>query len=120
MLPLKQLVQGEHGKGFTVVAEEIRKLADRTLKATDEIAEKINTIQTDSNKAFKSMEITAQEVEKTVEALNNVKNTLNNIIESSQKVKDAISQIATATEEQSIASEEINKNVEETANQLLK
>jgi len=106
---------GEHGKGFAVVAEEIRKLADRTLKATDEIAEKINTIQTDSNKAFKSMEITAHEVEKAVEALNNVKNTLNNIVESSQKVKDAISQIAAATEEQSIASEEISKNVEETA-----
>ncbi len=106
---------GEHGRGFAVVAEEIRKLADRTLKATDEIAEKINTIQNESNKAFQNMEITAQEVEKAVNALNKVKASLENIVEFSQKVKDAITQVAAATEEQSIASEEISKNVEETA-----
>ncbi|MCD6548015.1 MAG: CZB domain-containing protein [Thermodesulfobacterium sp.] len=106
---------GEHGKGFAVVAEEIRKLADRTLKATDEIAEKIQSIQTESGKAFESMEVTAKEVEKAVESLNKVKEALNNIVESSQKVKDAIAQVAAATEEQSTASEEITKNVEKTA-----
>lgn len=106
---------GEHGRGFAVVAEEIRKLADRTLKATDEIAEKIKNIQIESTKAFETMEITAKEVERTVESLSKVKSALDNIVESSQKVKDAITQVATATEEQSTASEEISKTVEETA-----
>lgn len=106
---------GEHGKGFAVVAEEIRKLADRTLKATDEIAEKIKTIQDESTKAYETMEVTAKEVERAAEALNKLKEALDNIVESSQKVKDAIAQVAAATEEQSIASEEISKNVEETA-----
>jgi len=106
---------GEHGRGFAVVAEEIRKLAERTGKATDEIAEKIKTIQSESNKAFETMEITANEVEKGVASLNKVKNSLDNIVESSQKVKDAIAQVAAATEEQSTASEEISKTVEETA-----
>jgi len=106
---------GEHGRGFAVVAEEIRKLAERTAKATDEIAEKVKTIQTESNKAFENMEITAKEVEKGVASLSKVKDALDNIVESSQKVKDAIAQVAAATEEQSTASEEISKTVEETA-----
>jgi methyl-accepting chemotaxis protein len=104
---------GEHGKGFAVVAEEIRKLADRTLKATEEITEKVSSIQSESSKAFETMEITAVEVEKAVEALKNLKNSLDNIVESSQKVKDSITQVAAGTEEQSIASEEVAKNVEE-------
>ena len=106
---------GEHGRGFAVVAEEIRKLAERTAKATDEIAEKVKAIQTESNKAFETMEITAKEVEKGVASLNKVKDALDNIVESSHKVKDAIAQVAAATEEQSTASEEISKTVEETA-----
>jgi methyl-accepting chemotaxis protein len=106
---------GEHGRGFAVVAEEIRKLAERTAKATDEIAEKVKAIQIESNKAFENMEITAKEVEKGVASLSKVKDALDNIVESSQKVKDAIAQVAAATEEQSTASEEISKTVEETA-----
>jgi len=106
---------GEHGRGFAVVAEEIRKLAERTGKATDEIADKIKTIQVESNKAFETMEVTAKEVEKGVASLNKVKDALDNIVESSHKVKDAIAQVAAATEEQSTASEEISKAVEETA-----
>uniref|UniRef100_A0A7V4N402 Chemotaxis protein n=1 Tax=Thermodesulfobacterium geofontis TaxID=1295609 RepID=A0A7V4N402_9BACT len=106
---------GEHGRGFAVVAEEIRKLAERTGKATDEIAEKIKAIQVESNKAFENMEITAKEVEKGVASLNKVKISLDNIVESSLKVKDAIAQVAAATEEQSTASNEISKTVEETA-----
>lgn len=106
---------GEHGKGFAVVAEEIRKLADRTLKATNEIAEKIQSIQGESNKAFEKMEITTKGVEEAVKSFNKVKEALENIVESSQKVKDAITQVAAATEEQSTASEEVSKNIEKTA-----
>ncbi len=105
---------GEHGKGFAVVAEEIRKLADRTLKATDDISEKVKNIQSESSKAFESMEVTAKEVEKAVENLDTLKNALDVIVFSSQEVKDLITQVASATEEQSTATKKISKNMEET------
>ncbi|QER41919.1 chemotaxis protein [Thermodesulfobacterium sp. TA1] len=106
---------GEHGKGFAVVADEIRKLADRTLKATQEIAEKISNIQQETHQAFTNMESTAKEVETALSSLEKVKQVLTQIVTSSQQVKDAISQIAAATEQQSVASEEISQNVEKVA-----
>ncbi|HBT04028.1 MAG TPA: chemotaxis protein, partial [Thermodesulfobacterium commune] len=80
---------GEHGKGFAVVADEIRKLADRTLKATQEIAEKIGNIQQDTHQAFTKMETTAKEVDNALASLEKVKQVLNQIVTSSQNVKDA-------------------------------
>ncbi|NPA39405.1 MAG: chemotaxis protein [Thermodesulfobacteria bacterium] len=106
---------GSAGKGFTIVAEEIRKLADKTLKATDEIREKIRGIQTETAKVVKNMESTAYEVEQSIVALNKVREALDKIVQSSQEVKDAVSQIAAATQEQSIASEEISRNVDNMA-----
>jgi methyl-accepting chemotaxis protein len=106
---------GEHGRGFAVVAEEIRKLADRTLKATEEIAGHISNIQGESRKAYENMDTTASEVEETLQVLNQVKEALDEIAETAQKVKDSITQIAAATEQQSIASEEITKNINENA-----
>jgi methyl-accepting chemotaxis protein-2 (aspartate sensor receptor) len=103
---------GEQGRGFAVVADEVRKLAERTIKATDEIAGKITAVQTESHESIKSMEATSKEVAEALKALNEVKKSLNKIAESSQKVKDQITQIATATEEQSSASDEVARSAE--------
>jgi len=103
---------GEQGRGFAVVADEVRKLAERTIKATDEIAGKITAVQTESHETIKSMEATSKEVAEALKALNEVKKSLNKIAESSQKVKDQITQIATATDEQSSASDEVARSAE--------
>ncbi len=103
---------GEQGRGFAVVADEVRKLAEKTIKSTEEIAGKISAVQSESRDSLKSMEITAHEVAEALKALNDVKETLNNIVEHSLKVKDTITHIATSTEEQSSASDEIARSAE--------
>ncbi|GAB6184437.1 methyl-accepting chemotaxis protein [Thermodesulfovibrio hydrogeniphilus] len=120
---------GEQGRGFAVVADEVRKLAERTIKATDEIAGKITAVQTESRDSLKNMDAASHEVAEALKALNEVKKALNRIAEYSQKVKDSITQIATATEEQSSASEEVarraenssllSQNVKETTEQVV-
>lgn len=104
---------GEQGRGFAVVADEVRKLAERTIKATEEIAGKITAVQSESHESIKSMDATSREVAEVLKVLNDVKNVLNQITESSQKVRDQITQIATATEEQSSASDEVARNAEQ-------
>ncbi|ODA43603.1 Methyl-accepting chemotaxis protein [Thermodesulfovibrio sp. N1] len=103
---------GEQGRGFAVVADEVRKLAERTIKATDEIAGKITAVQGESRESLKSMDATAREVSEALKALDEVKQALNKITEQSAKVKDQITQIATATEEQSSASDEVARSAE--------
>ncbi|WP_353684815.1 methyl-accepting chemotaxis protein [Thermodesulfovibrio sp. 3907-1M] len=103
---------GEQGRGFAVVADEVRKLAERTIKATEEIAQKITAVQTESKESIKNMDATAREVAEALKALNEVKKSLNKIAEHSLKVKDQITQIATATEEQSSASDEVARSAE--------
>ena len=106
---------GEQGRGFAVVADEVRKLAERTIKATAEITEKIGGVQAESEMTMKSMEDTTVEVTKTTKQIKNLNNVLDTILASVQKVRDQITQIAAAVDEQSAASEEVARNIEKTS-----
>ena len=106
---------GEQGRGFAVVADEVRKLAERTTKATREIAEMIKSIQADTGGAVSSMEAGSQEVENGVGLANQAGESLLQIVEGVNRVTDMVQQIATSTEEQSAATEEISSNVESVA-----
>jgi len=103
---------GEQGRGFAVVADEVRKLAERTGKATGEITQMIKGIQNETADAVKSMEAGILEVDKGRELADKAGSSLNEIVTMAQQVSDMIVQIATASEEQSSAAEQISKNVE--------
>ncbi len=106
---------GEQGRGFAVVADEVRKLAERTGKATGEITDMIKGIQTETSEAVESMQKGTSEVENGRELADKAGNSLTEIVNVSQRVMDMVQQIATASEEQSSAAEQISKNIENVA-----
>ncbi len=103
---------GEQGRGFAVVADEVRKLAERTGKATGEITVMIKGIQAGTQDAVSSMESGIQEVDKGRELTDKAGSTLSQIVGQSQSVQDMIQQLATASSQQSAATEQIAKNIE--------
>lgn len=103
---------GEQGRGFAVVADEVRKLAERTTKATKEIAETIKQIQNEAKEANESMEVAGKVVAKGIELNAQVEEVLLNIDRTVKSVSDEINQVASASEEQSSAAEQISKNIE--------
>jgi methyl-accepting chemotaxis protein len=102
---------GEQGRGFAVVADEVRKLAERTTKATKEIATMIESIQAETKHAVEAMEVGNREVQVGVEKTSNSGTALKEIISMSERAGDMIAQIATAATEQSATTEQINANV---------
>jgi len=102
---------GEQGRGFAVVADEVRKLAERTTGATKQIAMMIKGIQNETEQAVHAMHKGTLEVKTGIELADRAGASLNEILGSTQSVMDMISQIASASEEQSATSEEISKNV---------
>ncbi len=106
---------GEQGRGFAVVADEVRKLAEKTIKATEEISSKISAVQTESEQTMRSMEHSSSEVTKATDYIRQVGDSLTGIVEAVQRVRDQITQIATAVDEQSAASEEVARNIEKTS-----
>ncbi len=103
---------GEQGRGFAVVADEVRKLAERTTNATKEIAKMIKQIQSDTGHAVDSMKKGTEHVENGKKLVNNAGSVLKEIIHSSEQVTDIIVQVAAASEQQSATSEEISKSIE--------
>lgn len=107
---------GEQGRGFAVVADEVRKLAERTTKATKEIANMIKQIQKDTAEAVVAMEEGTIEVSNGIKLANQAGVSLKEIISGSEIVVDIVNQVAAASEEQSTAANEISKSIETISN----
>ncbi len=104
---------GEQGRGFAVVADEVRKLAERTTKATKEIAAMIKQIQRDTTEAVDSITKGSSEVIKGKELANKAGSSLKDIIHASTNVISEVNQFAVSTNEQSNAAGQISQSIEE-------
>jgi len=102
---------GEQGRGFAVVADEVRALAERTTRATREIGEMIKGIQAETRSAVQSMVAGVVEVEKGTEASARSGQALEEILASINEVSLQVSQIATAAEEQTATTSEVTNNI---------
>ena len=109
---------GEQGRGFAVVADEVRKLAERTSLATTEIEQMIVGIQGDTVGAVEAMNAALPEVQQGVELAASASESLREIEEGARRTLGRIGEVADATKEQSTASTSIAQRVEQIANMV--
>ncbi|USD60883.1 methyl-accepting chemotaxis protein [Vibrio sp. SCSIO 43140] len=102
---------GEAGRGFAVVADEVRNLAQRTQQATVEIQEMISQLQSSANSAVELMEKSVVEAADGVELVTNAGTELDGIVSQVNQINDMNFQIATAAGQQSSVAEEMNQNL---------
>ena len=102
---------GEHGRGFAVVADEVRGLSSRTQQSTVEISTMIDRLQRRSTLAVEAVDAGLEKVSFSVEQIQHTEDAFTDIANSVADVNDMNMQIATAAEEQSSVAEEMNQNV---------
>ena len=104
---------GEAGRGFAVVADEVRKLAEKTMQATKEVGQAINAIQQSARNNIRSMDEAASSVETATSLAHESGKALQKIVSLSEENSDQVRAIATAAEQQSATSEEINRAIDD-------
>ena len=109
---------GEQGRGFAVVADEVRKLAERTSAATTEIDQMITGIQSETGGAVAAMDAALPEVQHGVELAGSASASLNAIESGARRTLERVGEVADATQEQSAASTSIAQRVEQVANMV--
>ena len=102
---------GEQGRGFAVVADEVRTLAQRTQESTDEIQAMIEKLQNAAQDAVRSMDVSMQSTQETIIIAEQAGVSLDSILQAVESIKGMNDMIASAAEEQSLVAEEINQNV---------
>ncbi|MGL1041298.1 methyl-accepting chemotaxis protein [Vibrio vulnificus] len=102
---------GEQGRGFAVVADEVRALAARTQNSTTEISEMLSKLLDGTSSVVASMERTKQQCQSTASKTSEVSNSLNLMSGSVRDIDDVSTQIAAATEEQSTVAAELSRNM---------
>jgi methyl-accepting chemotaxis protein len=104
---------GEHGRGFAVVAAEVRRLAERTSRATREIDQTVRAIQAGTAEVVEAMRTSMGHVEGGVGSARAAGDALARIIQGSEAVQKMVTQIATASTQQSYATQSVNTNLSE-------
>ncbi|WP_370573061.1 methyl-accepting chemotaxis protein [Methanomethylovorans sp.] len=106
---------GEHGRGFAVVADEVRKLAEDSGNAAKQISSLIHDMQAGTNTAVNSIQKSSQEVSKGSLALNQAVEGMKNVVAAGNNIATMVQEIAAAAEQQSASIEEITSSVDEVA-----
>jgi methyl-accepting chemotaxis protein len=102
---------GDHGRGFSVVADEVRGLAQRAASATDDIQRKLDDFKIDSKRAVDAMQQSNHDTGNVVTSAQAIQSVLDDIAAGVEQISDMNTQIATATEEQTLVVSDINKNI---------
>lgn len=102
---------GEQGRGFAVVADEVRTLAQRTQLSTEQIRSIVERLQSQAQEAVTAINESNQQTEESVQHAAQAGDALNLILNSASAINDMSTQIASATEQQSVVTDEIGKNI---------